>query len=291
MNTLKKQTILILTDHPTDAQGLTDLLQRKGSVQTVPLAQNAAYLKKETLPDLILIDARHPEICTPLKAAPKTQHIPLLFFSATNDEQNEIECLERGAIDYIHTSTQPSILKARLQNHLALARQHQEWQRLATEDPLTHLANRNSLNDSFEREVARSERYARPFSIILLDIDQFKTVNDTHGHLIGDRILAEMGPLLKTHLRNIDLPGRWGGDEFLILCPETNLDSAAQLARRLLNIYANQPFSGIGSLTASFGVATHRKGRTAQDIFLLADQALYRAKKEGRGRVERENPA
>jgi len=137
-------------------------------------------------------------------------------------------------------------------------------------------------------EVSRAERYGRPLSVILLDIDRFKAVNDTHGHPVGDAVLVETAERLLTALRTSDVPGRWGGEEFLIICPETPLDTALQLAERLRHDYEVRDFPAAGRLTASFGVAAHHKGLLANDILLSVDQALYRAKNDGRNRVERE---
>jgi len=170
-----------------------------------------------------------------------------------------------------------------------LALKNKELERLAIRDELTGLCNRRKLDASFASEVSRAERYGRPLSVIMFDIDRFKTVNDTYGHPVGDIVLSETGERLRNALRSNDIPGRWGGEEFLIICPETDPGAAAQLAERLRHDYEAHAFPVAGRLTASFGVAAHHKGQLANDILLRADKALYRAKNAGRNRVEQDN--
>jgi len=191
-------------------------------------------------------------------------------------------------VDYIVKPVNAPIVKARIRNHIALRQALSKLEQLAIRDKLTGLYNRRKLDESFAVEVSRAERYGRPLSVIMLDIDHFKAVNDTHGHPVGDVVLIETAGRLLAALRTSDIPGRWGGEEFLIICPETPLETAYQLAERLRCDYEGLDFPAAGRLTASFGVAAHCKGHLASDILLSVDQALYRAKNGGRNRVERE---
>ncbi|GAB5602015.1 GGDEF domain-containing protein [Thermus sp. FJN-A] len=152
------------------------------------------------------------------------------------------------------------------------------WREQALTDPLTGLPNRRALEMSLEREAARVERGARPFSLVLLDLDDFKGINDAKGHAEGDRVLKEVARYLRGHVRKGDLVGRWGGEEFALLLPETDLKQADCLARRL-----QEGLSRLG-YPASFGVAPYQGD--LQDLFLRADRALYRAKALGKNRVE-----
>ncbi|WP_298630006.1 GGDEF domain-containing protein [uncultured Thermus sp.] len=154
------------------------------------------------------------------------------------------------------------------------------WKEQALTCPLTGLPNRRALEMALEREAARVERGEKPFSLVILDLDDFKKVNDTHGHLVGDRLLKEVAQYLVAHVRQGDLVGRWGGEEFAILLPRTQGEEAMQVAERL-----RTGLSRLG-VTGSFGVAVYQGD--LGDLFQRADRALYRAKGEGKNRVERD---
>ncbi len=154
------------------------------------------------------------------------------------------------------------------------------WKEQALTDPLTGLPNRRALEMALEREAARVARGEEPFSLVLLDLDDFKRVNDEKGHPEGDRLLKEVGRYLVGHVRKGDLVGRWGGEEFALLLPKTHGEQAARLAERL-----REGLKGLG-VTASLGVATY--GGDLADLYRRADQALYRAKEGGKDRVVKE---
>jgi len=157
---------------------------------------------------------------------------------------------------------------------------------LAVTDTLTGLNNRLKLDQELNKEFQRAKRYGNPFSIILLDIDKFKSVNDTFGHPVGDQTLKEVSGILLDYSRKTDIVGRWGGEEFLFICPETNLAGALQLAEILRNMIETHDFPVIGKKTSSFGVACYLDGDKIQTIMERVDKALYSAKEKGRNRVE-----
>ncbi len=167
-----------------------------------------------------------------------------------------------------------------------LRRMNAVLERLARTDPLTDLPNRSRLNALFRREVERAQRYRRPFSIVILDIDHFKRVNDEHGHLAGDRTLQLFAGVVRDSVRAADTVGRWGGEEFLVLCPETTAQEAMQLAERLRGAIGCTSFEGGRNHTLSAGVAAFREGDSVDTLLHRADTALYRAKNGGRDRVE-----
>ncbi len=156
---------------------------------------------------------------------------------------------------------------------------------LAITDNLTSLYNRNKLNEVIESEIARGNRYEHHFSIILLDIDHFKQVNDTHGHQTGDAVLRQISRLLKETCRKCDTVGRWGGEEFMILCVNTGKTEAAALAEKLRKTIEEFRFEKIGNMTSSFGVSATYKNITKEDLISEADRALYKAKSSGRNKV------
>jgi diguanylate cyclase (GGDEF)-like protein len=156
---------------------------------------------------------------------------------------------------------------------------------LSSTDQLTNLYNRLKLNEIFNYELCQTNRYQSGFSIILLDLDHFKLVNDTHGHQAGDAVLQAFALVLREHVRASDSVGRWGGEEFLILCPQAALDSAVQLALKLQAEIAAYDFPFVGSMTASLGVSTYQAGDNQETMVDRADRALYESKYRGRNRV------
>ena len=163
--------------------------------------------------------------------------------------------------------------------------QQRQLERSATVDSLTGLWNRYKIEGVLEREVARAARYGNSLSTILLDIDRFKSVNDTYGHAAGDLLLREFAQVLRDSVREVDEAGRLGGEEFLVVLPETDASSARTLAEALRQRIAGTPFSTAGQCTASLGVAQYQPGESPLALITRADQALYRAKAAGRNRV------
>ena len=158
-------------------------------------------------------------------------------------------------------------------------------QHLFVTDKLTNISKRTDLAEKLERNLYLAERYNHPFSLILLDMDHFKSVNDTQGHLVGDYVLQTIATLLKEHIRVVDIAGRWGGEEFLIICPEQTAEQAMILAEKLRVIIADFPFKYGLQLTCSIGVASYRKQDSSDSLIKRADDALYQAKNLGRNKV------
>jgi len=170
--------------------------------------------------------------------------------------------------------------------HAELALKNEELESLSITDRLTGLHNRMKLDDALKNEISRIERYNHTLSIILMDIDHFKMVNDKLGHQAGDDVLKDIASTLRDNVRDVDIVGRWGGEEFLIICPETNLDGACTIAEKLRSKMENWDLDRI-SATGSFGVAELISGDKEEDILRRADHALYKAKEKGRNRVEK----
>ncbi|WP_372882452.1 diguanylate cyclase [Psychromonas sp.] len=156
---------------------------------------------------------------------------------------------------------------------------------LSITDSLTGLYNRYQLDNVLLSELNRAQRYNKTFSIIMLDLDKFKQINDTYGHQAGDDVIQELAKILRDNIRSSDIAGRWGGEEFMIICPETELQGAQQFAEKIRKIIELHEFSAIDGMTSSFGVAAFRNGDDIDRIMKRADQALYRAKNNGRNRV------
>jgi|GEM_PF-1736494 len=167
-----------------------------------------------------------------------------------------------------------------------LAEKNLELLQISRTDWLTGLNNRLRLDEVFEQEISRSARYHLAFSVILLDIDKFKHINDNYGHDVGDSTLGELANILCTHVRESDVVGRWGGDEFLIICPETDQTGAVKLAEHLRQQIVTHNFPVIGKNTSSFGTSTYRIGDKIETMIKRADTALLNVKENGRNQVE-----
>lgn len=166
-----------------------------------------------------------------------------------------------------------------------LNKKQKEIEKMATTDNLTGLHNRHKLIETLNSEKKRADRYDHGFGIIILDIDFFKQVNDTYGHNIGDEILIEFANILKKNSRETDHIGRWGGEEFLIIIPQSDNESLMNFAHILKERIENHNFKHVGKLTASFGVALYKKSEFIKETIARADKALYRSKDEGRNKV------
>ncbi len=163
---------------------------------------------------------------------------------------------------------------------------NKELERLSITDKLTGVFNRVKLDDVLETELKRSVRFRQPLSVIMLDIDHFKQVNDTHGHQAGDMILSEMAGLLRANTRETDILGRWGGEEFMIICPQTDINGSKTLATNLCRIIEQHIFPIVHHKTASFGVTVNQPGDQAENLVARADAGLYAAKHAGRNQVK-----
>ncbi len=163
---------------------------------------------------------------------------------------------------------------------------NKELERLSVTDKLTGLYNRLKIDAVLEHEITRSQRFGQPFSLILLDIDHFKSVNDTYGHQAGDLVLIAVASILAGNTRKTDIVGRWGGEEFIVICPQTDEIGVLNLAEGLREKFQAYDFPVAKHKTASFGVTTYRQGDQPKEIVQRVDEALYLAKNNGRNRVE-----
>ena len=181
-----------------------------------------------------------------------------------------------------------------LASHAAIAlenaRLHQVVERQALVDGLTGISNRRHCEDSLSSEIARGDRLGTPLTLVLADLDDFKAINDRHGHAVGDEVLRQFAEVLRATVRESDLAGRWGGEEFLLLLPGTDGEGGAHLADRVRRTLAGRTFAGKDgasfAVTCSFGVAEHGTGGDERELFANADRALYRAKRRGKNCVE-----
>lgn len=172
-----------------------------------------------------------------------------------------------------------------LYRHFQLRQYNRSLEHLSVTDKLTDISNRIKLDQLLEKCLSLAKRYQQHFSIILLDMDEFKAINDSHGHLVGDYVLQATAQLLKDNIRTVDTVGRWGGEEFMIICPEQSAEGAQQLAEKLRVLIAEFSFEHQLNLTCSFGVSRYQALDSSDTLIKRADDALYRAKAKGRNCV------
>ncbi|MEE4295537.1 MAG: GGDEF domain-containing protein [Wenzhouxiangella sp.] len=218
---------------------------------------------------------------------------PIRFTSLHNDEVGELvraaerfreENVERHALIDRYRKLNEELEAKVDQRTLALRSSNEELELLANTDRLTGASNRRALDVALTAELDRSRRYESGLSVLFLDLDHFKEVNDRYGHGIGDQVLRGFVTELRRLLRDSDILGRWGGEEFIVICPETNASDVLHLADRIRARIAEIDFGGAGKITVSIGVAELSAEDNAQDLVDRADQALYEAKKAGRNR-------
>lgn len=258
--------------------------------------------------DLVICDVVMPRLdgfrfLAMARAREELRKIPIIFLTSRDDRDSKLQGLERGASDYITKPFDPAEMIARVKIHLQI-RQLQEELRLANEklmlvshtDHLTGLYNRRYLMDVIERELSRVQRGGGFLSLLILDIDHFKEINDHYGHQGGDMVLAEAASVFRKELRVYDTAARYGGDEFIAVIPGASLNEAMAVAERIRISVEKSRFSErmeAVQLTVSIGVAAYSCARieTMEDFIREADGALYRAKAGGRNRVEGPFPA
>lgn len=297
----QRQKILIVDDAETNLLILSNLLAEEGEIISATDGAQAIALAESDLPDLILLDVSMPgmdgyEVCRRLKSDIRTRDIPIVFVTGRTEDNDQEKGLSLGAIDYILKPYSPLIVLARIRNHLALQKAHRdlkaanaELTRLATTDFLTGVWNRRRFMELGEAEVARVRRSGRSFGMAMMDVDHFKSVNDTHGHDAGDNVLRALAEACVDRLRNVDIVGRMGGEEFALILPETDPQGAMLTVERLREYLGGLAIpidSGTLNVTVSIGVTTVRDpSDTIEGALKRADEALYKAKGSGRNRT------
>jgi diguanylate cyclase (GGDEF)-like protein len=273
------------------------------NVKAARSGEAALKLAQESRPDLILLDILMPgmdgfEVCSRLKADDRTKDIPVIFVSSMTDIDSKVRGFKVGGVDYINKPFQHAEILVRVNTHITMLRlrkhleeQNAELERLANTDYLTELYNRRHFFNTAEMEFAEAVRSGNLLSVTLIDLDHFKQVNDTHGHLAGDHVLVHIAHLIRSNCRAGDVAARYGGEEFAILHPSLDRQNAYRVAERIRKEVEATPFllekDEIG-MTLSAGVVDTRIRKDflhIDDVLSWADIALYRAKNGGRNRV------
>jgi two-component system cell cycle response regulator len=246
---------------------------------------------------LNLIEADGLRLCSQVRALERTRHLPIIVVVQPHEEARLLRALDMGVNDYLTRPVDGNELLARVRTQIKRKRHAdhlrgrlEESVELALTDPLTGLNNRRYMETHLKALAEQALAAGRPLSLLFADIDNFKSINDTHGHDVGDRVLRELAARLRRNTRNIDLACRVGGEEFIIVMPDIGLERATQVGERLRACIAAEPFqpnSGTRlQVTTSVGVAALDGPHDSPDALLRrADQALYAAKRAGRNRV------
>lgn len=304
---LVNKLILAVDDDQDNLNLLAGLLEHEGyRVETAISGEDALERLKTLTPDLVLLDINMPGMggYETLSEIRKRQHyMSVIFVSARAETDEIVKGLDAGADDYVCKPYEPVELLARVRAQLRiqdlterLAVANDRLQELVDIDDLTGLYNMRSIYQKLDAEINRAQRFGRAVGVVMLDMDFFKSVNDSHDHLFGSFVLAEVGAIIKDTIRQTDFAARYGGDEFLIVLSETSVGGAAGFAERLRKRIGEKAFTSATSsmnLTASLGLAVIEPSvhqMDARNLVRFADNALYEAKRSGKNCVRRFDP-
>lgn len=286
-------TVLVVEDDAGIRALYRAVLRMRGHVVVEVERGDEALLEARAChPSVVVLDLGLPgldglQVLKQLKADPTLRNVPVIVSTAWDDTATVTEALDSGAHDYVRKPFVPDELAARVDAAARLKVERDALSADASMDPLTGLPNRRALTTELEREHALARRGRPPFSVLLLDVDHFKRVNDERGHAAGDQVLEEIAARLRARARTSDFVGRWGGEEFLVVAPDTSMHGAVALAEGLRRALSEAPIlldSGPLRVTASVGVAAWER-ETVDQLLGRADQALYEAKEAGRDMV------
>ncbi len=300
-------SVLIVEDDYISRRLLEKVLTAKGyRVVSVDNGREALDSYKDEFFPIVLTDWNMPEmdglqLCRAIRERHSSAYVFIILLTSRDSKQDIITGLEAGADDYLTKPFDPPELIARLNTGIrilelerSLNKALEEIEILSVMDPLTEVYNRRYLNENLVGELKRAVRYQRPLSIVICDIDHFKKINDTYGHIAGDQVLQAFAQHLKDSIRSqVDWVVRYGGEEFVIVAPETGLEGAGLMTERIRMAIENKTIAVDKykiSITASFGVTGIDSDTLSSRILPIAilnqvDRYLYQAKREGRNRI------
>jgi two-component system cell cycle response regulator len=295
--------ILLVEDRDRSAERIIEALKDEQYVEREPDPARALLRLPDGNFDLLIVSLslEHADglrLCSQVRSLDRTRHLPIMIIIEPGEESRLLRGLDMGVNDYIVRPVDPNELLARVRTQVKRKRftdhlrtRLEETVEMAILDPLTALHNRRYMTSHLKTLFEESSQRGKPISVLLLDIDHFKRVNDSYGHDAGDAVLREFAARVRRNIRGIDLACRLGGEEFVVVMPDTDLAKAALVGERLRQCIATAPFpagerTGAIAVTASVGVAALEfPDDTPELILKRADQALYCAKRDGRNRV------
>lgn len=289
-------TVLIVDDDRLNRLMLAEALQSDCRVILAKDGPTALErIRTEPEINLVLLDVAMPEmngydVLRQLQAEGRTAGIPVVFITGHAEKEHEERGLLLGAVDYLSKPVEPSIVRARVRNHLKLIAQRRELERLAARDPLTGIANRRHFDESYELACRLAERVGEPLNIAMIDVDCFKQYNDRYGHRAGDSALCRVAEAVAGFARRpYDVAARYGGEEFVLLLPGF-VEFRVLLERLRATVHAlamsHDASTAADVVTVSVGAAsTALQGYNPRTVLERADARLYEAKRQGRNRV------
>jgi diguanylate cyclase (GGDEF)-like protein len=284
-----KAKILVVDDEPRTRDAMKDLLEDEGyDVRAARDGADALAQVDAFEPDLVLSDVCMPgtdglELTRRLRASTRVADTALILISAIHDRDRRVLALDVGADDFLDKPVDPNELLARVRAHLRRARRHSDVLRLSVVDQLTSVLNRRGLFETLEREIVKATASGTPLSVLVVDLDDFKNVNDTFGHAAGDEVLKRAAALLKSSVREQDSVGRVGGDEMVVVLACSDAWDAAAVAARIRSVEG----PGSARVTLSVGAATLHAGETADELLARADANMYEEKAASKRRDRR----
>jgi two-component system, cell cycle response regulator len=289
------QDVLVVDDDRVVRAVLTDMLEPAGfKVRHAANGIDALEMMRQECPYLVITDwhmspVNGIELCTLLRKEKLPHYVYVVLLTSRSQSNDIITGLNAGADDFLTKPVHPGELSARLQTGLRILKLEHRLNNIAQHDTLTGALNRRTFYEIFDREWSRAVRHRLPLSCVMIDMDFFKNINDTHGHLVGDHVLKTFSDLLASLSRCSDYVCRWGGEEFCVLLPETDEAGAGLWAERCRTEIENKIFSSDQcrlAVTASFGIAQqHEEMEDPEQLIDRADRALYAAKRSGRNCV------
>ncbi|MBU4304162.1 MAG: diguanylate cyclase [Candidatus Omnitrophica bacterium] len=288
--------ILIVEDNPADMKFLKETLERE-KYETIcsKNGEGVFPLLESNPPDLVILDILLPDIdgfdvCRRIRQNDLFISLPVLFYTTISTINEKLIGLEVGASDFLTKSADERELLIRIRNLLNAKKKIDKIVKLSFYDELTEIYNRRYFYHRLRDECERSKRYKRNFCCAIMDIDYFKTINDTFGHPTGDRVLKEVAEVTRSNIRTADVLCRYGGDEFAVLLPETDLPGACVTTERVRRFIANLEAENGEKphhVTISCGISVFSESiKDMNELMSQADNALYKAKQEGRNQIK-----
>lgn len=299
----QKPRILVVDDDQNNLRLVAETLDGLDYVlETATDGVQAIERVRESAPDLLILDVMMPkmnglEVCRIVKSLSADAFIPIILVTVKGDVDSKVTGLKLGADDYLAKPYNPLELRARVASMLRIKalqdkinNKRRELEALSMTDDLTGLFNHRAMQQRLKDEFMRAQRYNDPLSLLMIDVDHFKKVNDRFGHLFGDYVLSELAQVLTRCVREIDLLARYGGEEFLVILPQTHFSGSLAVAERIWRTVSNHDFKNNNvaqPITVSVGISFYpnKNIATVEHLVAFADQALYQAKREGRNRI------